>query len=493
MKISIHFPTFGILFLFLINYVFGADLIEEDGVLILNSENFQKVIDDNRFVMVQFFVPKCGYCDILAPDYISAAKQLKQERSEIRLAKIDVSENRELASLYQVGGYPSLKLFRSGQPIPYDQGERSTEAMINWMKMKSSPSAKKLNSNEQIEEFIDSNDVVIIGFFSNHNTAEARNYFKACEYLDDVREGYKFGITDSQDAFSKYNIPNDTIVLFKQFDEGRNVFNGTSFDVEKITNFIMFNGVPHLIDFDPKLISRLVLSSRGALYLIASSDTDEFLSMKKNAFEIAKDYKGKMHFVIMDSENEKHRRFFDLFGVNNEDVPTMRFARPWDMRSIPDSDGISEEKIRKFAESIIAKTATHMTWKKSENIPVDWDKEVVKILVGKSFYKEVRSITHSFVLFYDPSNENCKLLEPIWKELGEHFEDNRHIMIAKMDGTKNVVENLRTNVFPTIYLYKHTPSNSITYKKDHTFVDFLNFLNYHGIHSNIEKGEKDEL
>ena len=479
--------------LFHLNNVIGAELIEEDGVLLLNSENFQKVIEDNRFVMVQFFVPKCGYCEILAPDYIKVAKQLKKERSEIRLAKIDVSENRELASRYQVGGYPSLKLFRAGQPIPYDQGERTTKAMLDWLKMKSSPSATRITTIDEIEKFIESNDVVIIGFFMDQSSADAKNYYKACEYLDDVREGYKFGITDSPEAFSKYDIKKDSIILFKEFDEGRNVFNGTNFAVEKITNFIMFNGVPHLIDFDPKLVSRLVLSSRGALYLIASSDSDDFLAMKKNAFEIANDYKGKIHFVIMDSENEKHRRFFDLFGVNDEDIPTMRFARPWDMRSIPDSDGISETKIRQFADAIIAKTATQMTWKKSEEIPTNWNEQDVKLLVGRNFYNAVRSIKRSFVLFCDPSNVSCDALYQIWNELAEHFKDNQEIMIAKMDGTKNVVDNVKINGFPTIYLYKHTPSNSITYKGDRTLVDFINFLKSHGINSNNDNANRDEL
>ena len=484
---------FVCMLVFFFEKVENTEIIEEDGVLILNANNFKEVIETNKFVMVQFYIPKCGYCEILNPDYTKAAQQLKKERSEIRLAKVDVSENRELASLYQVGGYPSLKFFRSGNYIPYDQGERTSNALIQWMKMKSRPSATALTTVDQIEKFIVSNDVVIIGFFVNQKTAETRNYFKACELLDDVREGYKFGITDVSEAFNKYGIKNDSIVLFKQFDEGRNDFNGTNFDVEKITNFIMFNGVPHLIHFDPKLVSRLVLSSRGALYLIASSNSDEFSSIQKIAFEIAKDYKGKIHFVIMDSENEKHRRFFDLFGVSNEDIPTMRFARPWDKRSIPDSDGISEAKIRGFADSILANTATHMTWKKSEEVPVTWDNQAVKVLVGRNFYNAVRSITYSFVQIYDSSNEDCKSLEPLWEKLAEYFEDREDLMIAKIDGIKNDVDNIKTNGFPTIYFYKHTPSNSIRYNGNRTFKDFLSFLERHGIHSNKKEKKKDEL
>lgn len=67
---------------------------------------------------------RCGHCKQFAPKYEKIAHTLKENDPPIPVAKVDATAASELASRFDVSGYPTIKILKKGEPVDYD-GDRT--------------------------------------------------------------------------------------------------------------------------------------------------------------------------------------------------------------------------------------------------------------------------------------------------------------------------------------------------------------------------------
>ena len=79
----------------------------------VNDNDFQaEVLESGQPVLVDFWAPWCGPCRVVHP----ILEEISGERDDVRIVSVNIDENQETASRYQVMSIPTMIVFKGGQP-----------------------------------------------------------------------------------------------------------------------------------------------------------------------------------------------------------------------------------------------------------------------------------------------------------------------------------------------------------------------------------------
>ncbi|GAA5978659.1 hypothetical protein JCM11641_002803 [Rhodosporidiobolus odoratus] len=109
--------------------------VQDEPVYVLVADEFDKVVAEDKDLLVEFYAPWCGHCKKLKPIYDTLGERFSSVKSKLTIAKFDATENDVPSTAgFRVSGFPTIKFKAAGSSewTSYE-GDRSLDSFVEFL------------------------------------------------------------------------------------------------------------------------------------------------------------------------------------------------------------------------------------------------------------------------------------------------------------------------------------------------------------------------
>ncbi|XP_070844114.1 endoplasmic reticulum resident protein 27 [Chaetodon trifascialis] len=212
----------------------------------------------------------------------------------------------------------------------------------------------RLTDTKAAQAFVDSAEVVVIGFLEGEESHGYQELVAAAKKVDSV----PVAICSVKEVWADYNISSDTITLFRKaddFQENLVLSEAKKLEVDGLVNFITINEVRYITEYNQVTAVGLFQSEvKSHLLLFANRGTKEYSKLKKRLGALAPEFTGKFLFVLINGAVKSNSRAMGFFGLKSEDLPRVGIYDSFsDGKWLLPEGEISTERVRDFCQSFL--------------------------------------------------------------------------------------------------------------------------------------------
>ena len=475
-----------ILFFCLISLMLSRERYQKEGdVLVLDEHSFGFAIREFKYVFVLFYDPECPHCHNFMPEYGKMATDLKKEN--FVFAKLNAVRYEKIANNYDLEAFPTLILLKNNEKFVFEGG-RTRENIEKFLKEKTKENFVDLKNSVDLERSQLYFKPVLVYFGKDEKVLDELTM--AYRVVDNVI----FATSTSDELIKEHIKPgsNDKIIIFKQFDDRKNIFKG-EITSENIINFCNLFSNPKVLEFN-QVTSHIIFTKRKPSLIIFSEKGQKHYEVGRNLLNnIWNKVEGKMQLFMCHVKDDMSQKLAEFCGIKKEEIPKVMIIdpRPDNPRKYKVNGDLNEENLLSHIDKF---------WKgqlklflRSEKIPEKNDGDIF-VLVGNNFQKEVLDNDKDVLVYFYSSSQcrMCKEFEPLLAELARKWKKNNpKLLIAKMNGMLNDVDEYQIQNFPSTKFYPGNAKDKDP-KNFHTrrnITSLIRFIKNNAIHKIIEDEE----